>query len=170
MTWNTAIPNYINMFILILIILVASIFFIPVVTVRRLQNHNNIYTSNLCFTWICLSIYFIVYLYMFENAFHSLSTSPTCTLMYYLQNMLTCQSTCALAILSINRYFSVVYPTTRYLKFKHYLRYIVCGQWIIGMILPLPMFARNLPVRELSDLHWPMNASYKQLIQRRTLR
>ena len=69
--------------------------------------------------------------------------------MYYTGQMLSCQVAYAFSILSINRYLHVVYPTTRYLKWKKYLRAILCGQWLIGVILPLPIFARNLPVREL---------------------
>jgi Co/Zn/Cd efflux system component len=156
----TAVPNYINVLILILIVLAAGLFLILIVTVRRLQNYHNILTANLCVASIGLSINYVVYFSMFENAFHSLFTSPTCTFMYYLQSMSACQPTCAFTIVSVNRYFFVVYPTTRYPTFKQYLRSILCGQWLLGLVLPLPMFARNLPVRELAAQHLLRNAKY----------
>ena len=147
MSFSASISNYINIFLLTLIILASTVYSIPVVVVRRLRNHPNILTVNWCLALGCLSVYWILLCLMSEHAFVFLYTSPTCTFFYYIQIMLVCQATYAFTITSVSRYFYVVCPNNRYAKSKQWLRSALCTQWFIGLILPLPIFARSLPVR-----------------------
>ena len=151
MSSSTAAPNYVNVFILILIILASTVYSIPIATVRRLRSQHNILTANLCLGLIFLLVYWIVFCLMSEHASEVFYTSPTCTIFLYIQYMLTGQAICAFTITSLNRYFYIVRPESRYLNSKRWLRFTVCGQWLLGVILPLPVFARNLPVRELTS-------------------
>lgn len=151
MILSAAVPNYINIFILILISLIATLYLILILLFQRFQNNNNILTANLCVTSICLSIFFIVYYLLMEFASNSLNTDQTCTFQFYIHQMLTCQATYSYMIISLYRYFYVLYPKHRFIKLKQWLRYTICGQWCLGAIIPTPMFVRNLPVREATD-------------------
>ena len=147
MILSASVPNYFNIFVLILIIFIATLYLILIFFVHRFQNKNNILTTNLCVNSIFLSIIFIVYYLLMEFAPRSLNTDHTCTLQFYIQQMLTCQATYSYMIISLYRYCYVLYPKHRLVKSKQWLRYTICGQWCLGAIIPTPMFVRNLPVR-----------------------
>ena len=130
MSSSTTVPNYINIFILILIIMVTALYTIPVAMVRRLQTHYNILTTNLYLCFTGLSIYWIVFCLMSEYAAEALRTSPACILFLYIKQIFGFQVLYAFTIMSIYRYFYIVRSNHRLLKSKVWLRSAVCGQWV----------------------------------------
>lgn len=149
MSSNTTFPNYINIFILKLIIMVTALYSIPVASVRRLQTHYNILTANLYLCFIDLPIYYIAFCLMSEYAVEALHTSPACIFFLFIKQIFGFQVFDAFTILSIYRYLYIVRSNHRLLKSKLWLLSAVYGQWCIVVIYPLPILSINLRVREL---------------------
>lgn len=137
---------FLNVFFLLLIVIISFIHCIPVLSNRRFQHANNLLIFNLCITSNCCCLYWIGYYLTLHYAPDNLSHDSTCSWRFYFQTMTACQVIYSFTIISIHRYFYIVHHTKRYFKSKQWLCLSISIQWIVGLIIPLPIFARNLSV------------------------
>ena len=137
---------FFNIFFLILIVVTSLLHCIPVIGIRRFQHANNIVILNLCIASICCCFYWIGYYLTLQYAPEKLWIDPICTWISYVRTMAACQTIYAFSIISIHRYFYIVHHTNQYFKSVKWLRLSIGVQWLVGFIIPLPLFARNLPV------------------------
>lgn len=136
----------VNILFYCLIIVACLIYSIPIIFVRRFRHKNNFLFLNLCLTSICCCIYWIVYYLMFRYARNTLFDNSTCTILYYLETVSVSEVIYSFIVVSIHRYFSIVYPTNQRYNSGQCFKMSIAIQWIAGLIIPLPLIARNLPV------------------------
>lgn len=137
---------FLNIFFLSLIFITSFIHCIPVISNRRFQHANNLLILNLCVTSNCCCFYWIGYYLTLHYAPENLFQDSTCNWVFYFQTMAACQVIYSFSIISLHRYFYIVHHTNRYFKSKQWLRLSIGVQWVVGFIVPLPIFARHLPV------------------------
>jgi hypothetical protein len=128
----------IQMTLFIVVILLALIYSIPIVFIRRFYNVNNVFTANVCLATIFASTYGMSLLLM-QN-YYSLTyfgNNAACTAMNYFQMMCTIQVTYALIIVYIHRLCSVVYFTKPFFKKKKWAVICISSQWTAGSIVSL---------------------------------
>ncbi len=128
--------------ILTLIILVLSwLYALPLIFIRRFHTPTNILTCNVCFVSFLCSLHWILY-HIFCGFYPNIVNQSTtsCTIVPYFQTMVNCLVIYALTMITINRYFFVIYPNKRLFK-RHTWSFISSiVQWIIAVLLPLPYF------------------------------
>jgi len=124
----------------VLIILSACIYSIPILFVKRLRNPINILTVNVCITCIVCSIYWTIYCVL-QLVLSDDLDSWSCVLFQYFQTIVNCQEIYALFNVSINRFFIILYNNKLLFKTRGWVLTCIGIQWLIGMILPLPLFS-----------------------------
>ncbi|UJR21680.1 hypothetical protein I4U23_024757 [Adineta vaga] len=117
--------NYIQISVLVLILLLALIYLIPILFIPRFHSINNVFTVNLCIATMCCSIYWI-------SNFISLIFYPS-----------TLSVPLAIVTTSFHRLCSIVYHTKPYFKKKRWAMLCISSQWLAGMILSLPRISFN---------------------------
>jgi hypothetical protein len=124
----------------VLIILSACIYSIPILFVNRLRNPINILTVNVCITCIVCSVYWTIYSVLQLVLSNDLN-SWDCALFQYIQTIVNCQEIYAIFNVSINRFFIILYNNKPLFKTRRWVLTCIGIQWLIGMILPLPLFS-----------------------------
>ena len=122
------------------IVLLALIYSLPTLCIRRFQHRNNIFTLNVCLTtafsclwWIptCLSPLFgcpSVSLLKMLPWLHILQTTSDMVIPY------------SLVLVSFHRCCSIVYPHKRFFRTRRWTFVCFVGQWIIATLLSIPVF------------------------------
>lgn len=130
--------HYIQIFIIIITIILAFIYSIPVFFLHRFQNFNNIFTTNLCLATICCNIYWLIYYLLLKFYPEYLFIDSICFILIYFEMMCTFQVPLAYIVISINRLCSIVYQTNLFFKRKLWVIICITIQWIIGLIFSIP--------------------------------
>ena len=107
------------------------------------QNPQNRLMMNLCVTNILFCT--VVMPFLAYSHFHS-STLPqtipdcTCRIMAYLIFITQGQSFCSLLLITLNRYFIIVHPHSKYLGFGGFKKtlVLVLGAWLLSLTLTFP--------------------------------
>jgi hypothetical protein len=124
---------------LILVILLACIYAIPICFVRRFRSHINILTVNVCITCIVCCMYWLIY-NIIQMVFLDDLANWDCVLFQYFQTIVNCQEIYSLCNVSINRFCIIRYHNKLLFKTRRWILTCIVIQWLIGMILPLPLF------------------------------
>ncbi|CAF1108759.1 unnamed protein product [Adineta steineri] len=119
--------------IFIFFIILALIYSIPILLIRRFHNINNIFTANLCFATICCSICWLLNLILVYFYPNLLSYIKICVALNYLRTTCTLQVPLAIIQISVNRFCSVVYHTKFFFKTKQWAMICISTQWILGI-------------------------------------
>lgn len=130
-------------------ILLALIYSIPILTIRRFHSRLNILTINICVAMILTSIYWMGYFIMWEYYIQYLFTEKTCTFQSYLQTISSCQLPFSFAVLTISRFFAIVHSTKAFFKAKTFPIICIASQWITICVLSLPFLLNIQPVNML---------------------
>jgi hypothetical protein len=127
--------------ILLIIIVLTLIYILPIIFLRRFHTVTNILTGNVCLSAILSCSFGIVY-YLLLAYYPIIFIQPTlfCSLIPYFETMFNCLIIYALAIITINRYFTVIYPQKRFFKRQIWSFISIAVQWLVAIVLPLPNF------------------------------
>jgi len=137
---------YIVISFLSLLIFLCMFYFIPILFVRRFHNSNNILTVNISVTIIFCALYHIIYSLIIIHMKTTLETRYLCNLIEYIRVMITCQTGYVFITASVYRYTIVIYHTKTFFKKKRWIIICIACQWIIGILLPLPIWSGNYRV------------------------
>ena len=138
-----------------LIILLALLYSVPILLVRRLQHCNNILTVNFCLASLCFGLLYLITYIVVEIDSTRLFALSTCALFLYSQMAVVAQVVLALLVISINRLCKIVFYTNNFFKQRRWVVVCIASQWIMGFLIVLPMFNRDKSVR-MTPLyhHW----------------
>jgi hypothetical protein len=132
---------------LVLNIVLALVYSIPLIVIRRLRNRIHVFTINACMATVCCCIYWLASDIMTQTNVQQFYSAKTCSLVLYAQTMCTIQVPLALMMVSIHRLCRVVYNNKIFFKSKQWVTVCVACQWIVGIVISLPIFLRNQTVR-----------------------
>lgn len=121
-----------------LCIFLASMYSLLILLVPRFYHRLNMLTVNICIAMICCSTYWAVYFIMYQYDIEDLFTLTTCNFLFYVQTISSCQVPYSFTVLTINRFFIILYPTRVFFKSKIFLFICITSQWILSCILSLP--------------------------------
>ena len=140
-----------------LIILVALIYSIPIIFIRRFHHGNNILTLNICVaTIICCLYWFIFYIMLQMNLFGThLFTTNTCIFVFIVPTILTLQIPFSFVTVSIHRLCCVVYYRKNLFKTKKWIAICILVQWVFGIVCMLPILSGIEMVRFRSKYLFP---------------
>jgi len=138
----------IEMIILMFIIVVAWIYILSVILVPRFHTVANILTSNVCLVGFIAASFWIVYFALYGFYSSILITSTIlCSFIPYFQITCNCLVIYALVMITINRFFVLVYTNKRFFQRQAWSIISSVVQWIVAVIIPLPNFAGLSQVR-----------------------
>jgi hypothetical protein len=146
------IVHYVQIGVIVITILLALIYSIPIIFIRRFQNFNNIFTANLCFAIICCDIYWILYYLLLKFFPQYLSNQDICSVLVYFEMMCTFQVPLAFVAVTVNRLCSIVYHTKAFFKRKQWIILCITVQWILGIILSIPRIPFSDTVMQVEKL------------------
>jgi hypothetical protein len=130
-----------------LIILVAFVYSIPIICLRRFHYRNNMLTLNICVVTVLCSLYWFLFYVMFEydmwGTFGFLLNN--CIFVSIFPVILTLQVPLSFVTASINRLCAVVYHQP-FFKTKYWIPICILAQWIFGTALTLPILCGIGPV------------------------
>lgn len=132
------------------IIVVALIYSIPILLVRRFHRSNYLLTLNFCLASLFFGIEYMISYIFLEIDRQRIFSIDTCRIFMYFQGCVFSQVVFALLIISINRFCSIIYHSNPFFKQQRWVIICVASQWIIGLLLALPMCARDEMVRTFS--------------------
>ena len=144
------VPIQIALFVLIIIL--ALVYLIPVILIRRFHNTNNVFTVNFCFAAICLCTYWLVFCILTNYFLMSIYNTTTCLIFDYFSTMCTLQVPLAIIGMSVQRLCSVVYHTKVFFQRKQWIVICILSEWTIGIIFALPQLSAINSVR-ISDIY-----------------
>ncbi len=130
-------------------ILLALIYSLPILLLRRFHHRLNILTVNICLAMVVTSIYYMAYFIMQEYYIEDLFTEKICAFLFYLQTISNCQLPFSFTVLTINRFCSIIYPRKAFFKTKKFVVICVTSQWIAACVLSLPFVFAIRPVKIL---------------------
>jgi hypothetical protein len=128
-------------------ILLALIYSFPILIFRRFHHRLNMLTVNICVSLILSSTYWMGYFIMWEYYIQYLFTEMTCTFLFYLQTINSCEVSFTFAVLTINRFCSIVYPAKVFFRTKKFVVICVASQWIAVCLVSLPFAFAIKPVK-----------------------
>ncbi|CAF3598023.1 unnamed protein product [Adineta steineri] len=122
-------------------LILAAIYLLPIIFNPRFHNVNNLLTANLCLLTLITATYWIIDYIL--HGFFAASFRNTVLLRVFFQyweTLVNCLALYGFVTISVNRCFAVVYPQKRFFK-KLSWCFISAGiQWMLGFILPIPVF------------------------------
>jgi hypothetical protein len=132
---------YLRIILFGIIVLVAIIYSIPIMCLRRFHYRNNFLTLNICIaTTLCSLYWFLFYLMLELNAIGTfMFLLDSCQFVSLFPVLLTLQVPFSFLTVSINRLFAVVYHNRVLFKRKSWTIICLAAQWILGAILTIPI-------------------------------
>ena len=135
-----------------LIIVLALIYSLPILLVRRLQHCNNILTVNFCVASFCFGLLYLTTYIVIEIDSTRIFAVNTCAVFMYFQMAVVTQVVLALLVISINRLCKIIFYTNNFFKRRRWVIACIGCQWIIGFVIMMPMIARDETVRVISEM------------------
>ncbi|UJR17386.1 hypothetical protein I4U23_004281 [Adineta vaga] len=131
----------INIVLLLFTIILMLIYLLSIILIRRFHTATNILTGNVCLTGIVCGSYWVVYT-MLVCSYSNILIRPTilCVFTSYLSDMMNCLTIYALVIITLNRFFTVMYSNKKRFKKQTWSFMSIIVQWIVAIVLPLPQF------------------------------
>ncbi len=148
----------VNIILLLIAIPLASIYLGLIFSVRRFHTANNILTGNFCLTGIICCSYWVGY--MVVSGFYSIiliTSTAACVATQYLSDMVNGLLVYSLSMITINRFLTIIYPKKRLFKTHAWSFTSLAVQWIVAIILPLPILI----------LYYQVNISLKRFSSRK---
>ena len=133
--------------VLIIIVILSILYILLSISISRLRHRLHAFHINVCMSILCCCIYWLVQYYMNETSPRQFYSARTCSVVFYFQTMCTLQVPLSIIVVSIHRLCCVVYHNKRFFKSIQWISTCIISQWLIGMIISLPMFVRNQTVK-----------------------
>lgn len=137
----------IRLILFALIIVLALVYSLPILLVRRLQHCNNILTVNFCVASFCFGLLYLTTYIVIEIDSTRLFAVSTCAVFMYFQMAVVAQVVLALLVISINRLCKIIFYTNNFFKRRRWVIACIGIQWIIGFVIMVPMVDRDETVR-----------------------
>ena len=133
-----------------LILLVALIYCIPILRLRRYRYRNNLLTLNICLATILSSIYwFIFYLFLEIDRLRTVTfITAHCHWFLVVPVILTLQVPFSFVTASFNRLCVIVYPHKSSFKSTRWILICIFIQHLLCVVLPLPMLSEAMQVEK----------------------
>jgi hypothetical protein len=133
--------------ILLINIVLTWIYILPIIFVRRFHTVTNMLTCNFCLaSFICCTHWAVFHILCYFYPTILNGSVSSCTFIPYFQTMVNCLVIYSLAMITVNRFFIVIYPSKG--LFKKYTWFFISStvQWILAIVLPLPYFTLSFKV------------------------
>jgi len=139
MTKENQLLLIVNISLLLITIILTLIYLLSIILVRRFHTATNILTGSFCLSGMICCLFWVVFDVLSGYYLIILNKSIiSCILTPYSSLIVNCSVVYSLAMITIDRFFIVIYPAKRLFK-KRSWSFISLGiQWILAIILPLP--------------------------------
>lgn len=129
----------IDLVILIIIEILCWIYLLTILFVKRFHTTVNILTGNVCLASILCCLFWIIY-YISSTFYRSIfaSNGIACILNLFFPEMFNSFVIYTLGMVTINRFFSLIYPNNSLLKRKRWALVCSAMPWIVVLILCTP--------------------------------
>ncbi|CAF0855901.1 unnamed protein product [Adineta steineri] len=115
------------------------IYLLSIIFVKRFHTTSNILTGNVCLAGIICTIYWVIDIVV--SVFYPALLDDyivLCILSQCFPTMFNCLTIYSLVIITINRFFTVVYPKKRLFQRKTWCFISIIVQWITAICVPIP--------------------------------
>ncbi|CAF0953231.1 unnamed protein product [Adineta steineri] len=129
----------VDLTLLLVTSVLVLIYLLSIIFIKRFHTTNNILTGNVCLAGILCAIYWVIDTVV-TVFFPALLDDYTvlCILSQFFPTMFNCLSIYSLVIITINRFFTVVYPKKRFFQRKTWCFISIIVQWITAIFVPIP--------------------------------
>jgi len=136
-----------NIIILLIFIILALIHLLAIILIERFHNTSNILIDNFCLcSLLCTSFWSPYYILSdFYRKFFNQSKFLTIIIAYF-QIFVNYLVVYSLVMITINRYFIVMYSNKRLFKSKRWSFISLVVQWMITIILSVPRLAVSVQI------------------------
>ncbi|CAF2132570.1 unnamed protein product [Rotaria magnacalcarata] len=137
-----------------LIIVLALIYSIPIICIRRFHHNNNMLTVNICFATICCGLSW----FSFYAAAILIGRDGNNSL-FVIFNMITIAFTIqvpfSFVAASIHRCCSIIYHANAFFKTRQWIALCIGSQWLLCLVLSLPNYISiNTDLYEIFPKLW----------------
>ncbi|CAF1009328.1 unnamed protein product [Adineta steineri] len=120
-------------------------YLIPIILLRRFHTTTNILTGNYCIASVVCCGFWILFDGITEYYFTTFSESYiACMVLGYFRLMVNCLLVYSLTMITINRYFTIKYPTKILFKRKTWSIVSSIIPWIVAVVLCMPTIIFSL--------------------------
>jgi hypothetical protein len=136
-----------DIIILLIVTVLIIIYLVPIILVRRFHTATNILTGNVCLTGIITTLFWNVYNILSD--FYPtiwIQSTGACFISIYFTVMVNCLVIYALTMVTINRFFTIMYPNKRLFKRPAWSVISSGIQWMIVIMLNLPQLVVSIQV------------------------
>lgn len=151
----TRIILLLKLVILSILIILAGIYTLPIIFVPRFRTVTNLLTCKVCLVSVFGCIYWgmqSIFDGFYPGTLHEYHLS--CLAVPYFQTVVNCLIIYAFVLITINRYFQIIYGSKRLFKSRRWLLISFLIHWLIAFILPLPYFTPSFEViREIQKIN-----------------
>lgn len=143
----TRIILFFKLIILSIIIILAGIYTLPIIFISRFHTVTNLLTCKLCLVSVFGCIYWGIHTIFdgfYPGTLHKYHLS--CLVVPYFQVVVNCLIINAFLMITINRFFQIIYGSKRLFKRRQWLLISFVIHWLVAFILPLPYFALSFKV------------------------
>ena len=144
----------IKLAILLIIIILAGIYALPIIFIRRFHTTTNLLTCKVCLVSVFGSFYWAaqsLFNGFYPGTIHKYNLS--CLVVPYFLTMVNCLIIYAFLLITINRYFQIIYPNKNLFRKRQWLVISFLAHWLLAFILPLPYFTLSFKVIVLHSTH-----------------
>jgi len=137
----------VNVILLMIAIISTLIYLVSIILVRRFHTAGNILTGNVCLTSIVCSLFWIIF-NVISGFYPMLMIQPAFLFIFssYFQVLFSCLLVYSIAMVTINRFLTIKYQNKRFFKKQAWPFSSSIVQWIVAIIVPLPLFAFSYQV------------------------
>ncbi|CAF3942229.1 unnamed protein product [Adineta steineri] len=135
----TQIVLIIDIITMLIVIILSTAYIIPIIFIRRFQTTYNILTGNICLTILIASVFWITFNTLtVYNASAMKQSIIACYITAYFPAYVNCSTVYAVVVVTMNRFFAIVYPNKRFFKTQAWCFISLSIQWTVAILAPLP--------------------------------
>jgi len=137
----------VNTAILLIFIILALIHLLPIILIERFHTASNILIGNFCLcSLLCTSFWSACYILFafYENVYAE--SKLLIVIIAYFQIFVNYLVVYSSVMITINRYFIVIFPNQRLFKSKRWSFITLVVQWMITIILSVPRLVVSVQV------------------------
>ena len=135
-----AIVHIVKITLLITVVVFNTIYIFLALIAHRSPKSVDILILNVCVACLSCACFWIVYNFLELVGSSSMRYDELCWFYSYAQNVSVCQVIYAFCAVSLNRYLMVIYPSHVYFKRRQWAFICIFLQWLLGGLLPLPLW------------------------------
>jgi hypothetical protein len=148
-----------------LILIIALVYSLFILLIRRFRHRNNIFILNICLAIIGTSVYSIIYLIMGYFDPGRLYATDMCLFLFYTYNIICIGIPFSFVTFAVHRFCSIIYHTKPFFKKKRWVAICIGSQWMGEFVISLPFIFRKESVSKYIFLpHIPIRLKYCLLI------